>query len=79
MEVCNLHEIGYPLTSSQGDLTPIQKLFILLAYPVYHAEARRQGRKNKTHPDMGSDPNMVIDHTFEERTRQRIMEKRRNQ
>lgn len=72
IEVFNLQEMGYPLASTQADLTPVQKLFIALSYPVYQEAVKQATNKNQ---NQNSDT--VTDTSFESRTQQRILEKRR--
>ena len=36
VEICNLNEVGYPLAKTQAELTTIQKLFLLYAYPIFN-------------------------------------------
>lgn len=74
IEVYNLQEMGYHLADCQANLTPIQKLFLALASPVYRREVDRaikEQEKRKDRPDMVTDPG------FEERTRKQIQNKRR--
>lgn len=66
VEVCNLNEVGYPLAHSQRELTTIQKLFLLYAYPRYH-EMGDDGTS-------GKDSEVVS--AWEERYRRRVEEKK---
>jgi hypothetical protein len=74
VEVYNLQEAGYPLAHFQRDLTPVQKLFLALAAPVYQRavdKAIKEKEKQNKNPDLVTDP------SFDERTQKRINEKRR--
>lgn len=62
MEVCGLEEIGYKIGDKQKDLTLLQKLFLLHAYPIFYEEQKRQNENNKepsTPKSNSIDPNWL--------------------
>ncbi len=78
LEVYQLQESGYLLAPYQSDLTPIQKLFLVLAAPVYHREVERVMREREKQQERErKHPGLVTDPGFEDRTRKQILNKRR--
>jgi len=74
LEVCGLEEIGYKLETHQRDLTIVQKLFLLYAYPVYQNEMERQS-KNKNNNDNNQD--LKVDPNWAKRQKQKREQRKR--
>lgn len=55
MEVCGLNELGYPLATTQGELTLLQKSFLFHAYPIFNQRQREHAESNRDNNDSAVD------------------------
>lgn len=53
-EVCTLNELGYPLASTQGELTIIQKSFLIHGYQLYNKVMNENSRNDNNSSDSSS-------------------------
>ena len=69
LEVCSLNEIGYPLEQNQRDLTLIQKVFLMKAYPIFN-DAQKEASKEP-------EKETTTDTGFNARYKAKLMENKR--
>lgn len=67
LEICSLNELGYHLEPNQRDLTFIQKLFLMEAYPIF----------NQAREDTNKEPESSNDTGFNARYKAKLEENKR--
>jgi hypothetical protein len=72
MEICTLDEMGYPLATTQAELTIPQKMFLFEGHSKYQRLMREAAEDSP-----GSTPTYDEETTFKDRYRERMEENRR--